>query len=108
LPDDPVSLIDWKKVPATERKGEPGMSTHRAHKMGDVQMRIVTFSPGYVSDHWCSKGHIIMVLEGGGIIEHENGKQYQLAKGMTYAVGDGDHSPHRLSTQSGATFFMVD
>jgi hypothetical protein len=27
-------------------------------------VRIVEYSPGYLADHWCEKGHVILCLEG--------------------------------------------
>ncbi len=29
-----------------------------------IRVRMVEYSPGYEADHWCSKGHIILCLEG--------------------------------------------
>jgi hypothetical protein len=25
---------------------------------------MVEYTPGYVADHWCQKGHVLLVLEG--------------------------------------------
>jgi len=103
-----AEAIDWAKAPESARKGDPGVATARTRQFGDVQVRVVTYSAGYVSDHWCPKGHIMHVLDGAFTIELKNGKTFQLAKGMSFVTGDDDAAPHRLLTKSGATVFIVD
>lgn len=36
----------------------------QAFVMGGVNIRKVEYSPGYKADHWCSKGHFNLCLEG--------------------------------------------
>jgi hypothetical protein len=108
LPTDFAGTIDWAKAPVSTRKGDPGVATAHTRQVGDIQLRVVTYTPGYVSDHWCPKGHIMFVLDGAAIIELKNGKKYSLEKGMSYYTGDDDGAPHRLITKSGASIFIVD
>lgn len=99
--------IDWSAVPQTEHKGDPGMSYWRTVQLPGLRIRIVEYSPGYVADHWCQKGHIVHCLEGEFVNEQENGERTVMAKGMTYVVSDGASS-HRSRTEHGATLLIVD
>lgn len=65
------------------------------------------YSPGYVADHWCSRGHILLVLEGMLLTELQDGRRFELGPMMSYQVADDD-APHRSSTQTGARLFIVD
>ena len=60
----PFTVTDWSTVPATEHPGESGMALWRTLTIGDIRIRQVEYSPGYVADHWCDRGHILYVLEG--------------------------------------------
>lgn len=49
---------------------------------GNVRVRLATYSPGYVADHWCSRGHILFVLEGVLVTELRDGRTFRLTSGM--------------------------
>jgi quercetin dioxygenase-like cupin family protein len=68
---------------------------------------MVEYSPGYLADHWCSKGHILLCLDGQLETELEDGRRFTLTAGMSYQVGD-NAEPHRSSTAIGAKLFIVD
>ena len=68
---------------------------------------MVEYSPGYLADHWCSKGHILLVLDGELETELADGRRLTLKAGMSYQVADGAE-PHRSFTRTGATLFIVD
>ena len=68
---------------------------------------MVDYSPGYLADHWCSKGHILLCLEGELHTELEDGRTFLLRPGMSYQVADGAE-PHRSCTATGAKLFIVD
>jgi hypothetical protein len=68
---------------------------------------MVDYSPGYRADHWCSKGHILLCLEGTLHTELRDGRTFVLEPGMSYQVGDGAE-PHRSHTATGAKLFIVD
>ena len=70
-------------------------------------MRIVEYTLGYVADHWCTKGHIPLCLEGELHTELQHGRTFVLTGGMSYQLGD-DAEPHRSSTPVGASLFIVD
>jgi hypothetical protein len=70
-------------------------------------LRIVEYTPGYVADHWCSKGHVVLCLSGFLDIELRDGTSVCLKSGQSFYVGDGD-PPHRSSAPQGAKLFIVD
>jgi hypothetical protein len=103
----PFSVTTWSEVEATEHPGETGVALWRTQNFGEIRVRLVEYSPGYLADHWCSKGHIILCLEGQLDTELRDGRKFTLRPGMSYQVGDNDGA-HRSSTQSGAKLFIVD
>ncbi|MGD0247549.1 MAG: DHCW motif cupin fold protein [Candidatus Limnocylindrales bacterium] len=103
----PYVTTDWSGVAATEHPGETGMSLWRTWEMGNLRVRMVEFSPGYVADHWCSRGHVVLVLEGEVTSELADGSSTLMKPGMSYQVSD-DVAPHRSSTKTGAKVFIVD
>ena len=108
IPELPFTVTDWSKVPATEHPGETGTATWRTFSVGDLRVRVVEYSPGYLADHWCDRGHVLYVLEGELQSELKDGRSVTLKPGMSYQVSDYGDAPHRSSTQSGAKLFIVD
>jgi hypothetical protein len=104
----PPDVTDWSMVPVTVHAGETGNATARARQMGDVQVRLVDYGPGYVADHWCAKGHILFVVAGALQIEHRDGPCFALSAGMSWHAGDGEGPPHRVVCREGARVFIVD
>ena len=98
---------DWASVEPTRHKGETGSATWRTREVGGIRIRMVEYSPGYQADHWCRKGHVVLVLEGELVTELEDGRRFVLRPGMSYQVADG-HNAHRSSTRAGARMFVVD
>ena len=103
----PFGTTDWSSVEATRHPGETGLATWRTRQFGSIRVRMVQYSPGYLADHWCSKGHILLCLEGELVTELEDGRTFVLKPGMSYQVADNAEA-HRSSTKSGATLFVVD
>ena len=60
--------------------GETGTARWRTRQFGDIRVRVVEYSPGYLADHWCSKGHILFVLDGVLHTELEDGRRVTLTK----------------------------
>lgn len=56
----PFVVTEWRDVPPTEHPGEIGTAIWRTRQFGDIRVRVVEYTPGYVADHWCDKGHIRM------------------------------------------------
>jgi hypothetical protein len=79
----------------------------RTLEIGNIRVRIVEYSPGYSADHWCTRGHVLLVLEGELSTELKDGRKFVLRSGMTYQVAS-DAEPHRSSTRTGAKLFIVD
>ena len=79
----------------------------RTQNFDSIRVRMVEYTPGYVADHWCSKGHIILCLEGELLTLFEDGREFVLKPGMSYQVADQAEA-HRSSTQVGAKLFVVD
>jgi hypothetical protein len=98
---------DWNEVKKEERKGETGIAYWQTQMVNDIRVRMVEYSAGYKSDHWCSKGHIIYCIEGEMNTELKDGRIAKLIKGMCYFVGDHCEA-HRSSTQTGCRLFIVD
>ena len=105
--DIPFGITDWSAVEATEHPGETGMAYWRTRQFGDLRVRLVEYTPGYLADHWCSKGHILFCVAGELETELEDGRRYVLTPGLSYQVADGAE-PHRSRTATGATLFIVD
>ncbi len=103
----PFGISDWSKVEQTEHKGERGFAYWRTQQFGSIRVRMVECVPGYLADHWCSKGHIILCLEGELHTELQDGRQFTLTPGMSYQVAD-NAEPHRSGTERGAKLFIVD
>jgi quercetin dioxygenase-like cupin family protein len=103
----PFGITEWRDVGPTEHAGETGTAIWRTRHFGEVRVRMVECTPGYVSDHWCVKGHILYCLEGELRTELKDGRTFVLRPGMSYQVGDNEE-PHRSSTQTGVRLFIVD
>ena len=58
------ATTDWTHVTPSEHAGETGMAFWRTQNFGEIRVRMVEYSPGYKADHWCTKGHVILCLEG--------------------------------------------
>lgn len=103
----PFGTTDWSKIEATEHPGERGTASWRTCQFGSIRVRRVDYTPGYLADHWCVKGHILFCLEGELHTELEDGRTFVLKPGMSYQVAD-NAEPHRSSTETGASLFIVD
>jgi uncharacterized cupin superfamily protein len=103
----PFGTTNWANVEPTVHAGESGQALWRTRQFGDVRVRMLEYSPGYRADHWCEKGHFLLVLEGELVTELADGRVVTLTPGMSYQVADGAE-PHRSSTARGAKLFVVD
>ena len=108
LPTQAFTVTDWASLPVTEHSGETGMAYWRSVTMGDIRIRHVEYTPGYLADHWCDRGHILYVLEGELETELRDGRRFRLAAGTSYRVSDFGDPAHRSSTRTGAKLFIVD
>lgn len=103
----PFGITEWNDIVPTEHSGETGKAYWRCKNFGELRVRMVEYSPDYLADHWCSKGHILYCLEGELHTELDDGRKFILTKGMSYQVADNAEA-HRSSTRLGAKLFVVD
>ena len=103
----PFGTTDWAGVQAERKNGEAGWADWKVRQFGDIRVRMVEYSAGYLADHWCEKGHILLCLAGELLTELADGRTFALLPGMSYQVADAAE-PHRSSSPSGATLFIVD
>ena len=109
----PFSVIDWDFVEVTEHSGEAGVALWRtrffgdSEKFGKMRVRMVEYSAGYMADHWCEKGHVLLCLSGELQVSLRDGRVDTLRAGMSYQVGD-DAMGHRSSSPTGAKLFIAD
>lgn len=103
----PFTLIDWGAVEGEKHAGITGFAEWKIRQLGDIRIRMVEYSPNYLADHWCNKGHIIYCIDGKMTTELKDGRRILLEKGMTYIVGD-DSESHRTFTENGVKLFIVD
>ncbi len=100
-------VTDWSAVEKTVHPGETGSAFWQTIQHPGLRVRIVEYTPGYLADHWCTKGHIVHCLEGEFVSEMDTGEKFTLTKGMTYIVSDG-LSTHRSVTEHGVKLLIVD
>ena len=103
----PFGTTDWSAITPTEHKGERGLAYWRTQHFGAIRVRMVDYTPGYLADHWCVKGHILLCIDGELHTQLKDGRTFTLKPGMSYQVAD-DAEPHRSYTDPGARLFIVD
>lgn len=103
----PYQVIDWSTVKVTTRPGEQGFASWRTLNYDGLRIRMVEYSPGYIADHWCEKGHILFCLKGELVSELSDGSSSVLTENMSYHVSD-NMSKHRSTTKNGAVLFIMD
>jgi quercetin dioxygenase-like cupin family protein len=103
----PFGTTDWAQIEPTEHAGITGKAFWRTQNFAGIRVRMVEYTAGYVSDHWCVKGHILLCLEGELETELEDGRKFILKPGMSYQVADNAEA-HRSRTEIGAKLFIVD
>jgi hypothetical protein len=107
MADITFGTTDWSSVEPTEHKGETGVAYWRTRDFGGIRVRMVEYTPGYLADHWCVKGHILLCLEGELHTDLQDGRSFVLKPGMSYQVADNAEA-HRSRTAVGAKLFVVD
>jgi quercetin dioxygenase-like cupin family protein len=111
ITDIPFGTTDWTAIAPTRHAGDVGEAMWRTQHFGPkdnaIRVRMVEYSPGYEADHWCSKGHIILCIDGELETTLEDGRVFVLTPGVSYQVADGAE-PHRSRTAKGAKLFIVD
>ncbi len=103
----PSTRIDWAQLPASSHPGARGTATARTFEAGDIRLRLVAYSADYLADHWCQKGHMVVVLDGRLTLELQGRPAINVAAGDAVTLGDNDVA-HRAVTDIGATVVIVD
>ncbi|HYK75942.1 MAG TPA: DHCW motif cupin fold protein [Daejeonella sp.] len=103
----PFQTINWESILPTEHPGETGLAFWKTVQLEGLRIRIVEYSPGYLADHWCQKGHIVHCLEGEFDSELEDGSIFSLTQNMTYVVSD-HLSSHRSHSKTGVKLLIID
>lgn len=105
------TLINWADIEKTEHSGQQGCAYWQTRYFDEqqdpIRVRMVEYTPGYLADHWCKKGHILFCLEGELETTLEDGRTFILKPGMSYQVGDNSEA-HQSYTKTGARLFIVD
>jgi len=99
--------IDWSVIEKTIHPGETGQATWQTLQFPGLRIRLVEYSPGYLADHWCQKGHIVHCLEGQFVSELQSGEEFVLTAGMSYVVSD-ELSSHRSIAKDGVKLLIID
>lgn len=103
----PFQTINWENILPTEYLGETGVALWKTVQLEGLRIRIVEYSPGYLADHWCQKGHIVHCLEGEFDSELEDGTIFRLTRNITYVVSD-HLSSHRSYSKTGVKLLIID
>ena len=103
----PFGITNWTDIPTTRHTGDQGYALWHTQQFDAIRVRMVKYSENYLADHWCSKGHILLCLEGKLHTELDDGRTFTLTAGMSYQVADQAEA-HRSSTSKGAKLFIVD
>lgn len=103
----PFQFTDWSTVEAVLVPGSTGEARMRTLEQGDLRIRMAEYSAGYLLDHWCTIGHLVLVLEGELITELKDGPTTVMGKGTSFIVSDG-LSAHRIRTVGPAKVLIVD
>ena len=107
MSDIPFGTTDWDAIEPTTHSGETGEAIWRTMLFGEIRVRMVEYTPGYLANHWCQKGHILLVLAGELKTELVDGRTFLLRPGMSYQGADKAEA-HRSSTSTGVKLFIVD
>ena len=103
----PFGITNWTEIPPTRHTGDQGYALWRTQQFDAIRVRMVEYSENYLADHWCSKGHILLCLEGELHTELDDGRSFTLTAGMSYEVADQAEA-QRSSTSKSAKLFIVD
>jgi hypothetical protein len=104
IPTLPFTVTGWAEVQPTTHPGERGVAYWRRFTVGDLRVRHIEYTAGYIADHWCDRGHVLYVLES----ELKDGRRFVLSAGMSYQVSGFGDAAHRSYAPKGAKLFIVD
>lgn len=50
----PFITTDWSNIEKSEHSGDKGIAYWQTQQFGEIRVRMLEYSPGYLADHWCS------------------------------------------------------
>ncbi|MBX2933749.1 MAG: DHCW motif cupin fold protein [Ferruginibacter sp.] len=103
----PFQTVNWEDIEAEEHQGTSGKASWKIFNMGNIRVRMVEYTAGYIANHWCNKGHIIYCIKGEMTTKLQDGREFILRQGMTYHVGDNSDA-HCSTSKNGCVLFIVD
>ena len=99
----PFGTTDWSQVERTEHRGERGTAFWRTRVFGGIRVRMVEYTPGYLADHWCVKGHILLCTEGELHTELRDGRIFTLGMGGIVTAFDAASGKQLWQKPAGST-----
>ena len=103
----PFQHINWDDVDVTEIPGITGTALSKIWEMGNVRVRLVQYLPEYEANHWCHRGHVILLLAGQLQVIFEDGRLSNIQVGESFVLADNQEA-HKIASIDGATVFIVD
>jgi hypothetical protein len=100
--DIPFGVTDWAQIERSEHAGTTGSAYWRTRRFGTLCVRMVDYTPGYLADHWCQKGHILLCLEGELHTELADGRRTAVYRRLTRADATHPQGAHGRPGPSGA------
>ena len=108
LPEMAFTVFDWPSSPVEDHPGAEGASTWRQFQAGELRVRIVEYGAGYVADHWCERGHVLLVLSGGLVVRLRDERVFTLGEGQGFCVSDCGDAAHMVVSEMDCRVFIVD
>ena len=59
IPTLPFTVTDWSGITPTVHLGETGQATWRTLTIGDLRVRQVEYTAGYLAGRWCDLGRAL-------------------------------------------------
>lgn len=103
----PFQHINWDDLDVIEIPGLTGTAMSKTWEMGNVRVRLVQYLADYEANHWCYRGHVVLLLAGQLQVSLADGRSFTLQAGESFAVADNT-DVHKISSVHGATAFVVD
>ena len=55
----PEDAINWPEVPVSVQSGGSGTAAARTCEWGEIRLRLVDDTPGYIGDSWCCSYQVV-------------------------------------------------
>lgn len=103
-----MTIIDWDTTPGETRPGAKGTWISKTIEESSSRVRMIEYSDGFVADHWCSHGHVLLMLKGALSLLLRSGEQITVMAGQTLILRQDEKNPHKVTSERGARVFVVD